>query len=152
MQSAAKSRRLAELTNDTRKARIVNFLNKEEFFFPIRVWPTWAAEDVLNPHKDNPMRFKFFQFLTFNGLDPEVAKQWTLMSDVRYGEPIAGTYDNSASTQLDSCIKHAADGTLFDRLACMDMKLGRVRYIWQGHEYTGENREAAWKRAKESGG
>jgi len=74
------------------------------------------------------------------------------MVDFQGNRSIRGNYDNSAVTQLDDCAKHSEDGTLFDRIACMDMKLGRVRYIWQGHEYTGPNRQAAWERARESGG
>lgn len=153
MTSQEKLRRLANLIGgDKRKARLVSFWNYGEWFFPIRDWPTWAMEIALLLHKNNQQRYKFFQFLTFNGLDPELAKEWTLIVDFQGSRSIRGNYDNAANTQLDDCVAHSQDGTLFDRLACMDMKAGKVRYIWQGHEYTGPNREAAWKRARESGG
>jgi len=153
MATQEKLRRLHALVGgDQRKARLVSFLNNSDWFFPIREWPTWAAEYALLRHKNNQQRFKYFQFLAFNGLDPEVAKEWTLMVDFQGTRSLKGNYDNAASTQLDDCVNHTRDGTLFDRLACMDMKAGKVRYIWQGHEYIGPNREAAWNRARESGG
>lgn len=100
-----------------REARVWNYLNKGEYFYPIRLWPEHLQEMALAEHKELRERYRFFQFLTWNGLGIEKAQEWTFMNDVRNGEPVEGDYDRAAWTQMKDMKQKARDGRLFRNCA-----------------------------------
>lgn len=84
-----------------REARVWNYLNKDMLpFWQIRDWPEWLQRLAMEKHKDNRQRYNFFFFLVANGLDPSLASEWTLMTDVVNGNPISTGYDNVAHHQV----------------------------------------------------
>lgn len=110
-----------------RTARLWNYLNRGEDFFPIRLWPTYLAEMMMLEHKKNRDRFTLFFFLTGNGFEPTMARDWVLASDFKDGRVILGTYDPSAYKHMSQLIEQARSGTLFNGdKKIMDMNLGRV--------------------------
>jgi len=98
-------------------------------FWQIKDWPEWIQRLALSIHKDNRQRYNFFFFLVCNGLSPDLASEWTLMTDVRNGQPISEGYDNVAHHQVDiqMPVQHI-NGTLYrGTKSMMDMVSGEVR-------------------------
>lgn len=101
---------------DAREARMWNYFNKQDLFWPIRLWPLWAQQDMMLFHKKYTQRYKLHRFLVFNGMNPMVAASWIYISDISgTGVPLAGIYDNSAVAQINGQIQQAKDGTLWKR-------------------------------------
>jgi len=99
---------------DTREARMLNYFNKQDIFWPIREWPPWAQEDMLRFHKNYDQRYHLMRFLCFNGMNPREAAAWIYISDISStGTPLAGIYDASAVSQITGMIGQAARGTLW---------------------------------------
>jgi len=114
------------LPQDPRQARIWNFLNSGEDFFPIRDWPDYLQTLQLKQHRVNRERFTLFFFLAANGLDPEVAAQWTLLNDVIHGRLITRGYDYQAHRQVQQLITQHTSGSLYSgRKRIYDMNAGR---------------------------
>jgi len=64
------------------EARIWNYLNGQDEFYPIRKWPGWARHLAIREEKGNKDRFELYRWLVVNGLNPETAKDWARMRDV----------------------------------------------------------------------
>lgn len=111
---------------DAREGRVWNYLNKADLFWPITEWENHHREMALTAHKDNKMRFKFFQFLVGNGLEPNIAAEWVLMADVVNNQVVAGTYDAKAKEQIEQMKQQNQDGSLFRNYKWWDMNLRRV--------------------------
>ena len=116
-----------------RETRIIEYLHAaQEDFFPLGKWPAYLIDLILKPHKDNRERYTLFYFLTGNGLNPETARLWTLLLDVRKdGQGIdvlvPGGYDVKAHEQMEQMTQQLANGSLFTgNKKMMDMTLGRV--------------------------
>lgn len=70
------------MTLDQRQARLSNYYNSsQDIFWPLRDWPGYLQKIALSRHKNRRDRFRFFQFLVFNGLDPSWAATWTQLYD-----------------------------------------------------------------------
>jgi len=115
------------LPTNARQARIWNYLNTGEDFYPIRDWPPYLRALVLSPHRLNRGRFTLFFFLVVNGLEPQEAAMWTLLNDVRGGNPISGGYDHEARRQVQQMVKQHEDGSLYrQRKHMYNMASGKV--------------------------
>lgn len=69
-----------------RKWRVTKFFNEQDNLDPFDVWPKWAQEHALTVDKSNDARYKLFQFLWRNGLDPETCAGWTRLTDCIRGK------------------------------------------------------------------
>jgi len=71
----------------------------------------------MQEHKRYRERYRFFLFLTFNGLNPLTARWWLLAKDYKKDGPIdrliEGDYDRSAWSQIDTMVREAFDKSLF---------------------------------------
>jgi hypothetical protein len=105
-----------------------NHLNRGDWFYPIRKWPSWLQSLMLKEHRNNRERFTLFFFLTGNGLSPDIAGEWTLLKDVGKDMVLKiGDYDNKARAQVIQMKEQLRKGTFFkgDK-KMMDMHIGRV--------------------------
>jgi len=110
-----------------RMARVWNYLNTGEDFYPIRDWPAYLRASIMSSHRMNRQRFNLFFFLVANGLEPEVAGQWTLLYDVKDGVPLSMGYDYEAKRQVQQMIKQHNDGSLYrERKHIYSMASGKV--------------------------
>jgi len=110
-----------------REARVWNYLNQTEEWWPIHTWPAYIQTLCLERHKRNRERFTMMFFFLANGLEPAVAASWTLMTDVIRGVPISHGYDDAAIRQVHQIQTQHATGSLYrDSKLMYDMVLGRV--------------------------
>lgn len=114
------------LEEGRRKARVQNFFNRQDDFWAFREWPLWVQEIALQKHKKYRERYRFFLFLTWNGLNPLTARMWLIMKDWR-GRYIEEDYDRSAWSQIDGMVRDAFSKDLFRNKQgrMYDMILGR---------------------------
>jgi len=103
------------MTLDQRQARLSNYYNTvQDLFWPLRDWPGYLQSIALSRHKNRRDRFRFFQFLTFNGMAPNWAATWTQLFDYRNDEAILDPLWNDKHTkhilEMASQLRH---GTLF---------------------------------------
>jgi len=104
-----------------REARVWNYLNGDTPFWEIRVWPQYLQALALKEHKVNRERFTLYFFLTANGLDPKLARDWVLMTDYvrrtdtanREMKIISQGYDRAAGLHIEQLYIQAGTGTLF---------------------------------------
>jgi len=111
---------------DDREARVWNFFNRQDDFWPIREWPLWAQRVALMEHKKHDDRFSLFRFLVFNGLEPQLSLHWVKCKDYR-GRIIEEHYDRSAESSFAHMLRRALNGELLQqpRPRIYDMILGR---------------------------
>lgn len=63
-----------------RQAKLINYFNRADDFFPFREWPEWIQRWILQGQlKGNTMRYKVFCFFSYNGLDPTTTMQYMLL-------------------------------------------------------------------------
>lgn len=98
---------------DDREGRLWNYFNRQDDFWAIREWPKWAQEIALKAHKRYRERYRFFLFLTLNGLNPLTARMWLVMKDYR-GRFVEDDYDHSAWSQIDAMVRDAMSGKLYN--------------------------------------
>jgi len=96
-----------------REARVWNYFTRQDEFWGIREWPEWAQQIALLEHKRYRDRYRFFLFLTFNGLNPLTARMWVVMMDYHNNRYIEGDYDRSAWSQFDSMVRDAFSGAIY---------------------------------------
>jgi len=113
--------------NTPREARVWNFLNSGEDFFPIREWPNYLKEMALKEHKNHRERYRLFLFLSANGLHPDIAASWVLMADYMGKQILHGDYDRAALAQISDMTKKAFSRELFQNIIVYDMIKERVR-------------------------
>lgn len=92
------------LPKNAREARIWRgIIQSDMFFHPLR-WPIFARDLALSPHRTYRDRYRYFLFLTTNGLTPEVAATWTLADDwdLQRNVPISRGYDRAALAHVQS--------------------------------------------------
>lgn len=117
-----------------REVRILDYLHSVQDVFPrVTEWPEWAIRSIVKPHRNNRERYNLFFFLTGNGLNPEIAADWTLLIDCRpdrfgYPRPVKSLgYDASAQQQMEQMKQQIAQGTFFQgRKRMLDLVLGYV--------------------------
>jgi len=74
---------------DRRQARLSNYYNSvQDVFWPLRDWPVYLQKIALQAHKQRRERFRFFQFLVFNGLSPGWAATFVQLHDYQNQEAI----------------------------------------------------------------
>lgn len=66
-----------------------------EIFYPLSMWPPWAQNVYMKPHKNRVERFTLWVFLVGNGLEPELARGWVLLG---------GGYDSEALRQMHELV------------------------------------------------
>jgi len=109
-----------------RKARLMNYFNKQDEFWAFREWPNWVQQIAIQAHKKYRERYRFFLFLVFNGLNPLTARMWVIIRDYRNGHFVEEDYDNSAWSQIDGMVRDAFNKNLYkNRGKVFDMILGR---------------------------
>jgi len=115
-----------------REARVWNFLNAQDDFFPIRSWPAWLQDIALSEHRNNRDRYNYFFFLVANGLQPTLAGEWTLMNNVEktgHGGMVAVSqgYNDHARRQVTQMIQQLGAGCFFTgKKKMMDLASGKV--------------------------
>jgi len=124
-----------------REARLWNYFNtKQDWFFPIREWPTWVQRIALKEYKGNRDRFAMYFFLVSNGLEPKKAIFWISSKDVNpkplimNGEQIypagwleRGDYDAKGHRHFAQLRKQAETDSLFDgKKLVFDMTKRRI--------------------------
>lgn len=67
---------------NAREARVWNYLNSQDEFYPLRKWPGWAQYIAMKDDKNNKDRFELFRWLVVNGLSPATASVWATLQDV----------------------------------------------------------------------
>jgi len=122
---------MARRALDSRQARLWNYLNGQDVFWPIRSWPNYLQDMALEAHKKRRSRFRLFQFLVFNGLSPGWAATWIQMRDYVKGEAVLdNTWTDKHIKHIVDMFRQLQDGTLFSNNAgnamIFDMTDGRV--------------------------
>jgi len=121
-----------------RRARVWNYYNKQDEFWPMREWPKWVQELGLLPHKNLRERFTFFRFLAVNGLRPEMCGAWTLTNDVKQGQNLVQNgYDDAAWRHVAQMQQQLMDGHTVpaglwfkgEKGTCFSMITGKVEYF-----------------------
>jgi len=94
--------------------RYWQFLNNQDVFFHIRLWPVWAQRLVLVPHKNNDQMYNLFFFLNANGLLPGLCKSWIIAFDYdwRLKRLVDGVYSPKEITEINRVMVKAYNGTL----------------------------------------
>lgn len=106
---------------------MARYFDSTDLFFPSCEWPPHILRLSGKSHKSNQERYIFFYFLVANGLDPDTASQWTLLSRVRPdGKPLYEGYDRAAYDQMKYLRDKAKNGELFEKGYCFDMRKGYV--------------------------
>jgi hypothetical protein len=120
-----------------RRARLRSAFNADDtanVFWRVELWPDWARENALSPHLRRGDRYSLFWWLTANGLEPTIAREWVLATDARF-EPrtrrwrlLTGGYDNNALRQMAELVREAESGRLHlsRPRRYFDMTAGRV--------------------------
>lgn len=113
-----------------REARVWNFWNRDDTaFFPVRLWPPWAQELLLQEHRNNNERYRLATFLLCNGLFPPLVEEAVLGWDVhRRGDrliPQQGNYDENAKKDVRGLLLKYQQGHLSEH-TYYDMTLRRV--------------------------
>lgn len=78
---------------------MINYVNNHWIKFSD--WPIWARRLALKPHKTHHQRFKFFCFLTKNGLEPHASANLVVCDE--------WWYDRSALTDLRELVAAVSD-------------------------------------------
>jgi hypothetical protein len=94
-----------QLDDAVRKMGLEAFFNRQDLFWPLYKWPSWARDAILKEHKNNRDRYALFVFLTLNGLPPDIAGHWVLSHHRRgrvgqRGNLVQGIYDDNARRQV----------------------------------------------------
>lgn len=88
---------MARMENQ-RRDRIRRFINSRDTFYGVAQWPMWAQRLLYTRHKRNRDRYSLMFFLCVNGVNPEIAADWVLMTDVvgPHARIVSFGYDQSA--------------------------------------------------------
>jgi len=106
---------------------MVGYLDSTDLFFPSCDWPPHILRLAKKPHKNNQERYIYYYFLVANGLDPDTASHWTLLSGVTPdGRPVFNGYDQQAYNQMKTLREQTRSGKLFEKGYCFDMRKGYV--------------------------
>lgn len=108
---------------DTRSARIWNWANRGDLFFPINQWPPHMRAYLLaGDKKNNEGRYNLFVFLVGNGMSPELAADWVRISDAAQGVVVYTTREK-VMRHVDQMVKQYHDRRLFSEKRVFDMIL-----------------------------
>lgn len=66
---------------NAQEARIWNYLNVQDEFYPVRKWPGWARYIAMKTDKTNKDRFELYRWLVVNGCNPTTAGAWARITD-----------------------------------------------------------------------
>jgi len=110
---------------DGRQARLWNYFNKQDVFYPIRRWPSWVAGIQLSPKKRRNDRYRLFLFYVYNGLPSWLAVEFITLFDYRQKM----FYFNALSKKHEKHLKEMADSfhkgeLLLKMSSIMNMEFG----------------------------
>nr|QXP07766.1 MAG: hypothetical protein [Arizlama virus] len=108
--------------------RYWQFLNTQDVFFQIRLWPLWAQRLILLPHKSDSQMYNLFFFLNANGLLPGLCKSWIIAFDYDWREKrlVDGVYTPKEIIDMNKVMVKAYNGTLLQgNKRVFDITLGR---------------------------
>jgi len=94
--------------------RYWQFLNTQDTFFQIRLWPLWAQRLILLPHKSDSQMYNLFFFLHANGLSPGFCKAWIIAYDYdwRSKELVKGAYSDKEILDINKVMVKAYNNQL----------------------------------------
>jgi len=102
-------------------------------FYKYQTWPGWVKKDLLLRHKNNRQRYNLMFFLTGNGLNPIVARDWILTQSIGpNGQMIGETHPayGVSKKHLDQMLTQIERGTFFQgKKQIMDMSEGKVKML-----------------------
>jgi len=102
-------------------------------FYKYQSWPEWVKKDLLLKHKNNRQRYNLMFFLTGNGLNPIVARDWILTNTIGHnGKMIGEQYllYGASKKHLDQMLTQIERGTFFHgKKQIMDMSEGKVKML-----------------------
>jgi len=101
---------------DTVTHRYWQYLNQQDIFFPISLWPLWAQKLILLPHKSDSQMFNLFFFLNANGLLPGFCKAWIVAFDYNWADKklIDGVYTQKEVEDINKVMVKAYQGKLLE--------------------------------------
>lgn len=108
--------------------RYWQFLNTQDVFFQIRLWPLWAQRLILLPHKSDSQMYNLFFFLNANGLLPGLCKAWIIAYDYdwRLKRLVDGVYTPKEIIDMNKVMVKGYNGTLLQGTKrVFDITLGR---------------------------
>lgn len=94
--------------------RYWQFLDTQDIFFRISLWPLWAQRLVLLKHKSDSQMFNLFFFLNANGLTPGYCRGWIIAYDYDWQRKtlINGEYSQKELVDINKVMVKAYNGTL----------------------------------------
>jgi len=104
------------------------YLDRQDIFWKISLWPVWAQTDILLPHKNDSEMYNLFFFLNANGLLPGLCKQWIMGMDYDWAtkRQIDGVYSPKEILDMNKVMVKAYQGTLLEgKKQVYDMLLRR---------------------------
>lgn len=102
-------------------------------FYKYQSWPEWVKKDLLLKHKNNRQRYNLMFFLTGNGLNPIVARDWILTQSIGNNGKMIGEPDPEfgvSKKHLDQMLSQIERGNFFQgKKQIMDMNEGKVKLL-----------------------
>jgi len=106
---------------------IWNYMSNPPNFHPIQEWPAWAQIQAINMHKNDNEVFNFYYFLAANGMGPEEARMWTMVTTIKDGKIIHGNqYSKKEMADVARILyKHLEGRLLTGKKRVFDLTAGR---------------------------
>lgn len=113
-----------------RRARLFTWIRRtceEHGFYDPKYWPLFHITNILKIHKTHDNRTTLYFFLTFNGMDPDVAPDLIMAKDAFMDMPVWDHYDYNARYDLRVGMpRKAKAGTLWNNINIFNIEKQRV--------------------------